>query len=98
VESKFRHRLQGHLNIIRSRGFVPTIVHTDPQTGFRALTGSFPGVMIDIGGAGDYVPKVDQKIRRIKELYRAVKSDLPWNLPKGLRKDLVAYAVACLNI
>ncbi len=54
--------------------------------------------MIDIGRAGDYVPKVDQKIRRIKELYHAVKSDLPWNLPKGLRKDLVAYAVARLNI
>jgi hypothetical protein len=54
--------------------------------------------VIDIGGAGDYVPKVDQKIRRIKELYRSVKSDLPWNFPKSMRKDLVAYAVARLNI
>jgi hypothetical protein len=45
--------LQGHLALLRSKGFVPTMVHTDPQTGFRALTGSFPGVTIDIGGAGD---------------------------------------------
>jgi hypothetical protein len=90
--------LQGHFSVLRSRGFIQVVVHMDPQTGFRALTTSFPGVTIDIGGAGDYVPKVDQKIRRIKELYRSVKNDLPWNQPKAIRKDLVAYAVARLNI
>ncbi len=30
---------------------------------FRALIGQFPEVVIDIGGAGDYVSKVDAKIR-----------------------------------
>jgi hypothetical protein len=39
-----------------------------------------------------------QKIRRIKKLYHSVKSDLPWNLPRSMRKDLVAYAIAHLNI
>jgi hypothetical protein len=55
-------------------------------------------VVIDIGGAGDYVSKVDAKIRRIKELYRSIKASLPWKLPKALVKDLVAYAVARINI
>jgi len=42
--------------------------------------------------------KVDAKIRRIKEVYRSVKSGLQWKSPNTLVKDLVAYAVARLNI
>ncbi len=64
--------LQGLLNLLRSRCFQPTIVHTDPQAGFRTLIGQFPGVTLDIGGAKDFVSKVDNKISRIKELYRSV--------------------------
>ena len=90
--------LQGHINNLRSRGFNPTVVYTDPGSGFRSLTTAFPGTLIDISGAGDYVAKVDAKIRRIKELYRSVKNGLPWKLPNILVKDLVAYAVARLNI
>jgi len=55
-------------------------------------------VAIDVGGANDYVAKVDAKIRRIKETYRNVKLGLPWKLPKVLVKDLVAYIVSRLNI
>jgi hypothetical protein len=55
-------------------------------------------VVIDPSGAGDYVPKVDTKIRRIKEVYQGVKLDLPWKLPPMLVKDLVAYAVLQINI
>jgi hypothetical protein len=58
--------LQSQLNLLRSRGFIPTVVHMDPQSAFRAPVGQFPEVVIDIGGAGDYVSKVDVKIWRIK--------------------------------
>jgi hypothetical protein len=34
-------------------------------------------MVIDVSGAGDFVPKVDIKIRRIKEVYRSVKAGLP---------------------
>jgi hypothetical protein len=90
--------LQGHINTLRSRGFTPTIVYTDPASAFRQLTTAFPGVIIDISGAGDHVAKVDAKIRRLKELYRSVKSGLPWKLPNVMVKDLVAYSVARMNI
>jgi len=90
--------LQGQLELLRSRGFVPVRIHTDPQSAFRTLTTSFENVVIDPSGAGDYVPKVDTKIRRIKEVYRGVKSDLPWKIPPLLIKDLVAYAVSRINI
>jgi hypothetical protein len=90
--------LQGQLELLHSRGFIPTMVYTDPQSAFRSLTTQYPGVVIDVGGAGDYISKVDAKIRRIKELYRSVKAGLPWKLPQLLVKELVAYAVARLNI
>jgi hypothetical protein len=73
-------------------------VYIDPQSGFRALKNLFPGVLIDDGGASDYVPKVDSKIKRIKELYHAVKNGLPWRLPTALIKHLVCYAVGRMNI
>jgi ribonuclease HI len=61
--------LQGHLAALRTRGFEPVIIYTDPHSSFRSMTQDFPGVELDIGGAGDYVSKADAKIRRIKERY-----------------------------
>ncbi len=55
----------------------------DPQTGFQAIKNLLPGVLIDNSGAADNVPKVDVRIRRLKEIYRAVKNGIPWNLPTG---------------
>ncbi len=73
-------------------------MYTDPHSTFRTMTQDFPGVKIDIGGAGDYVAKVDAKIRRIKETYHSVKSRLAWELPRSLVEDLVAYIVLRMNI
>ena len=89
--------LQGQLGTFRSRGFVPRIVYTDPHSTFRAMTEDFPGVEIDPGGKGDYVPQVDAKIRRKKDTYRKVQKGLPWTLPHVLVGDLVGYAVSRLN-
>jgi len=86
--------LQGHLMTLWSRGFEPTIVYVDPHSTFRGMQRDFPRVEVDVGGARDYVPKVDAKIRRLKEVYRAVKIGLQWHLPGSLVKDLVAYAVS----
>jgi hypothetical protein len=90
--------LQGHFMTLWSRGFEPTVVYADPHSTFRSMQHDFPGVEVDVGGASDYVPKVDVKIRRLKEVYRAVKSGLQWQSPGSLVKDLVAYAVSRVNI
>jgi hypothetical protein len=66
--------LQGRFNILRARGFQSTIIHVDLQLGFRALKKLFPGVVINDGGLVDCIPKADSKIKKIKELYRAVKN------------------------
>jgi hypothetical protein len=72
--------LQGQLAILQSRNFNPNIVYVNSQSAFRTTTQDFPGVEVDVGGAADYVSKVDAKIRRIKETYRKVKHGLPWKL------------------
>jgi hypothetical protein len=74
------------------------VVYVDPQAGFRAIKDMFPGVLIDDSGAADHVPKIDVRITWLKEIYRAVKNGLPWNLPINMVKYLVAYAVGCMNI
>ncbi len=51
-----------------------------------------------MGGAGDYVTKLDAKIRRIKDTYRTVKNGLVWQLPRSMIQDLVACGVSRLNI
>jgi hypothetical protein len=90
--------LQGQIGLLRSRGFIPVTVYTDPHSSFKSMTQEFAGVEIDVGGAGDYVSKVDAKIRRIKETYRCVKNGLPWKLPPSKVKDLIGYSVSRLNI
>ncbi len=55
--------LQSQLDLIHTRGFYPVHVHScDPQSAFGSIIKQFPGVVIDPSGAGDCVPKVDQRI------------------------------------
>ena len=60
--------------------------------------GQLPGVEIDIGGAGDHVPKTDIKIHQLKEVCCCVLAGLPFELPRSNVPYLVAYAVSRLNI
>ncbi len=62
------------------------------------LRAQFPGVVVDPCGAGDYVPKIDIRIRCLKEMYRAVKAGLPWVLPRSRVKDLMMYCVSRINL
>ncbi len=90
--------LQGQLEILRERDFTPVVVSVDPASALMSLRGQFPGVVVDPTGAGDHVPKVDIRILRVKEMYRAVKSGLPWCLPNPRVKDLVIYCVSRMNL
>lgn len=89
--------LQSILEAIRGYGHNPVRVHLDPQPALQALVGKFPGVEVDISGAGDHVSKVDVRIKIIKEIVRSVQAGLPWNLPDDLIDDLVRYATTRLN-
>jgi hypothetical protein len=90
--------LQEHLDMLREKGFNPVRVHCDPQKSLAALRGRFPGTEIDVQGAGDHLAMVDIRIRRVKELARCVKADLPWPLADARVPDLMAYAVSRMNL
>lgn len=90
--------LQGHLSVLCSKGFTPTIFYVDSHSTFKSMTQDYLGVDIDIGGVGDCVAEVDAKIHRIKEMYRAVKSSLAWELLGSFVQDLVAYVVGRINL
>jgi hypothetical protein len=97
--NSLRESLQGQLEALRERDFDPVMVHVDPASALMSLTGQFPGVVVEPSGAGDHMPKVDIRIRRVKEMYRTVKAGLPLTLPAGTRvKDLVIYCVSRINL
>ena len=89
---------QSQINLLKSRGFKVVTVFMDPQPGHMSFHGAIADVEFNIGGAGDHADKIDQKIRRVKELIRSVHSGLPWNMPRMLLNDIVLYAVNRLNM
>jgi len=58
--------LQEHINLIRMFGFDARIVFVDPFKSLVGLRGSIPGVEVQATGAGDHLPKLDVRIRRVK--------------------------------
>lgn len=90
--------LQKHVNTLRSRGFEPKVVYVDPQSRLTSLQGKFPGIEIDVSGAGDHLDKLDIRMRRLKELMHSVVSRLPICFKKERVKDLVTYAVSGTNL
>ena len=72
--------LQAHVTLLRTCGFEVVRVEVDPQRALSNLSGSFPGVEVDVSGAGDHLPKIDIKIRRVKEMGRCIIAGLLWNL------------------
>ena len=90
--------VQSHVSMLQSRGFLPKVIHLDPQRGFAALDTHIPGVEVDVGGAGDHVNHVDVEIRHVKEIYRSVHESLPWTQPVWLDKDLMTFCVSRKNL
>ena len=90
--------LETHITTVMSRGFLPSIVHLDPQRGFEALSKSVLGIEVDIGGAGDHVKIADNCIRHLKEIMRSVFTSLPWKQPELLDEPLGLYAASRLNL
>ena len=72
------------LNIVYIRGFEPSMIHADPQSGLHALKGQLSGVHIAVRGAGGVDSKVGIEIKSIKELYHSIKISLPWKVPTVL--------------
>jgi len=85
--STLRGAIEDQIELLKSRGFEVMEVITDPQSSLIGIPG------VNCTGAGDHVPKLDAKVRRLKELVRSFVSGLSFKLPENLVQDLVSYAV-----
>ena len=97
-EKSFHEAVSGKLDAIRSRGFTVSDLYVDPQMGLANLKGKLGSVAVDVCGAGDHVERAEVKNKLIKERYRCCFSDLPYELPAALVKDLVFYTVKRINL
>ena len=79
-------------------GFRVRIVRVDPHKSMVCLRGRFPGIEIDISGAGDHLPVVDVRIRHIKENARTLIQSLDFDLPRAFIKYLITYCVSRMNV
>ena len=68
-------------------------VELDPERGLLGLRNKFPGVNIDIAGAGDHLPDVDAIIRRAKEMSRSINASIFFKIPKNKANAPVTYVV-----
>jgi len=90
--------LQSHVDLVRMFGFDVRIIFVDPFKALAGLRGSIPGVEIQPTGAGDHLPKLDIRIRRLKEMARAVLNELDYILPISFVNQLVTFCVSRINV
>ena len=90
--------LKGHLDCLEMFGFHARMTRVDPLKALAALRGRFQGMEIDISGAGDHLPAVDIRIRRIKELARSTIASLKFDMPTSFIRYLITYCVSRINV
>jgi len=90
--------LQDHIDLVRMFGFNVRITFVDPFKALVALRGSIPGVEVQPTGAGDHLPRLDIRIRRLKEMARSVLNSLDYKLPLSFVNQLVTFCVSRLNV
>ena len=86
------------IDIIRMFGFNVRIVFVDPFKSLVGLRGSIPGVEVQSTGAGDHLPKLDIRIRRVKKMARAILNGLDYKLPLSFVNQLVTFCVCRINV
>jgi len=86
-------------SVVSSRGFVVKVVEMEPAAAMSKLHYNLgPGIVTDITGAGDHLPALDVRIRRLKEIVRSTVTHVIFMIPKSKIKYLVFYAVARINV
>jgi hypothetical protein len=89
------------LSHLRARGFEAKMVRSDPEGGVVPICDQIEEdgkVVVNITAAKEAVPKVERKIRVIKERCRCILNSLPYLLMASLIGYLVSFVVARINM
>jgi hypothetical protein len=84
----------------KSKGFTVDHLSVDRDGPIMSLKAdlNLQGVTLNENGAGSHVPRVERKIREVKDRVRSIKPDLPFALSDLMLQYLVYFAVSRINL
>ena len=85
------------LRLARSRGHVVDTIYMDAEKCLKNLRGVFDGVHVNIAGADQLVPVAEARIKLIKNVCRALKAGLPWNITPSKLMHVVRHLNSCIS-
>lgn len=83
---------------LKSHGYSVEKVYCDADASLVALKGRLAHIAFDFAGAGDHMPRADERIKCLKKIYRSVLASLNFALPNNLVYPLVIYCCKRLNM
>jgi hypothetical protein len=86
------------ISMVKYRGYKIGMITTDGEPAFKTLINRIPGIVMNIGGSGDHVANADIRIRRIKDICRAVLDGVPYKVPTFMLEYLVNFATSRYNL
>jgi hypothetical protein len=93
--------IMAHVTTYWTQGFNIKSIHSDGEGGIKAIERNLNKIGIKLITSGPNrhgVPKVDRRIRTIKERVRSIVHGLPYILPPSLLKYCVMFAVSRINL
>ena len=94
---ELKQALSDQIGILKGKGFKVRDCWVDPQSGLKCLKGHMGDVDIRIGGAGDHLPALDVRVRRVQEICRIRAHECEFTVPKCLSTHLYKYAISRAN-
>lgn len=91
--------LQQQLSIYSSEGFRVHNFYFDRESALKLCAEMMrqSGYQPQQSGAGGHVPRVENKVKTVKERIRAILNTLPYELPRNILQWLVYYVIVRLN-
>lgn len=88
------------IHFYQVKNFKITHILSDGEGAITTMTNVLNelGITLNIAAPGQHVPKVERKIRQIKERMRSIVNSLPYKLPSSMTPWLARYAVSRINL
>ena len=98
--SVVRAALTSKIAILASQNFIVTTLLTDGEGAIASMSAELQGrgISVNPAGPGQHIPRVERKIREIKERIRGIIATTPWSIPRRLLPHLVQFAVSRINL
>ena len=87
-----------HLSTCASHRFYVSKLYVDPEKSLAVLKGNLLHIVVDVSGAGDHLPMVDERIKSLKKIARSYIFLLEWEVPPNKVEYLIYFSTYRLNM